>query len=144
MDSILCSGQILRKLELCSSQLVNQKVYLISPDTKKIGLEKNFQEGGMQLDFADIHGNDAAKTRLAGAIKSEKFPHAVMIVGENGSGKRTLALEIAMALNCEKRAESAYPLPCGFCNTCRRIRDGNFTDIQYLRKQKTERTVMFT
>jgi DNA polymerase-3 subunit gamma/tau len=64
-----------------------------------------------------------------------------LIVGPSGSGKSTLAREIAMAINCEKRNEGAYPMPCGFCNTCRRIREGNFTDIKYLEKPKDRATI---
>lgn len=78
---------------------------------------------------------------LGASIENNTLSHALLIVGPSGSGKSTLAREIAMALNCEKRGESAFPLPCGFCNTCRRIRENNFTDIKYLEKPNDRATI---
>ncbi len=78
---------------------------------------------------------------LGASIENNTLSHALLIAGPSGSGKSTLANEIAMALNCEKRTDKAYPLPCGFCNTCRRIREGNFTDIKYLEKPKDRATI---
>jgi DNA polymerase-3 subunit delta' len=39
-----------------------------------------------------------------------------------------------MALNCEKKGDKSAPLPCGRCNSCRRIKEDNFTDITRLRR----------
>jgi DNA polymerase-3 subunit delta' len=68
------------------------------------------------------------------------MPHAFLISGATGSGKRTLALEIAKALNCENREKSDL-LPCGRCNACRRITEGNYTDVKILEKPKDRATL---
>lgn len=64
-----------------------------------------------------------------------------MIVGDVGSGKRTMALEIAMALNCERRSDAAYPLPCRECNSCKRIVENKFTDVKRLSRSSDKTTI---
>ena len=91
--------------------------------------------------FSGLYGNDAAKKRLGASIENGTLPHAFLIVGESGSGKKTLASLLAMALNCEKKGDKGAPLPCGVCNTCRRIKEGNFTDITTLRRSDGKATI---
>ncbi|MBO7303735.1 MAG: AAA family ATPase [Clostridia bacterium] len=83
----------------------------------------------MRRYFPSIFGNAAVKERIGRAIEASALSHALLLVGPDGCGKRTLAREISCALNCERRDDEAYPLPCGECRSCRRIKDGNFTDI---------------
>ncbi len=83
----------------------------------------------MREYFSDVFGNAAVKLRLGRAVESGTLSHALLLVGPKGSGKSTLATEIVRALNCEKKADDGAPLPCGVCRSCRRIKDGNFTDI---------------
>lgn len=87
-------------------------------------------------DFSRIFGNEDTKKRLSAAIRSNTLPHAFIICGPRGSGKRTLAVEIARAVNC-----SGSSLPCGFCATCRRIKEENFTDVKYLRRSGAKATI---
>ena len=94
----------------------------------------------MREYFSELYGNLAIKSRLGGAIESGTLPHAFLVIGSNGSGKRTLALELAAALNCEKKSGTS-PLPCHNCNACRRIKEGNFTDITWLRRQDGKATI---
>ncbi len=88
--------------------------------------------------FTRLLGNEEIKARLGGAVDSGTLPHAFLIGGPAGSGKRTLAKEIAAALNCEGTGAS---LPCGSCSACRRIYDGNFPDIKVLRKPEDRATI---
>ena len=83
--------------------------------------------------FSGLYGNKETKARLGSAIDSDTLPHAFLVIGAEGSGKKTLALELAAALNCEGRSDKEAPLPCHRCNNCRRILDGNFTDLSWLR-----------
>ncbi len=95
--------------------------------------EKMLSGGIMRNGFDALFGNAAEKQRLISSISDGTLPHALMIVGDEGSGKKTLALEIAMALNCEQKDDVGSPLPCRRCNTCRRIAEGKFTDVKRLK-----------
>jgi DNA polymerase-3 subunit delta' len=58
--------------------------------------------------------HDAARAALAGR---ERWPHALLLTGREGIGKRVLALEFARALLCE--AARADGSACGECAGCR-------------------------
>lgn len=95
----------------------------------------------MREYFSDLYGNAAVKERLGRAIENKTLPHAFLLIGPEGSGKRTLSVALAMAINCERRSDLSAPLPCGVCNTCRRVREGNFTDIARLKRADGKATV---
>jgi len=86
-------------------------------------------------------GNVNARERIGSSIERGTLPHALLIEGPGGSGKHTLATEIAAALNCEHRADPSYPLPCHSCNSCRRISARSFTDVKVLSKAKDKATI---
>ena len=91
--------------------------------------------------FSGLYGNKETKARLGSAIDSDTLPHAFLVIGAEGSGKKTLALELAAALNCERRDDKDAPLPCHRCNNCRRISEGNFTDLTWLRASEGKATI---
>ena len=95
----------------------------------------------MRRFFTRLYGNESIKARLGSAILSDRQNHALLITGPDGSGKNTLAIEISAALNCENKNSSLSPLPCGVCNTCRRIYEGNYTDIKRLRRDSSKATI---
>ncbi len=95
----------------------------------------------MRRVFGDIYGNENTKKRLANAVLTDTLAHAFIIDGPDGSGKRTLALEISAALSCENKSNEAHPLPCKRCNTCRRIFEGSYTDVKVLSRQKGKATI---
>jgi DNA polymerase-3 subunit delta' len=80
--------------------------------------------------FPELFGNDAVKERLGRAILSDRLPHALILSGPEGSGRRTLARLIAAALVCERKGED---VPCGKCENCRRVREGIFPDLHRIR-----------
>lgn len=83
----------------------------------------------MQDFFDGIKGNRALRTELGLELRRGTFPHAHIIEGARGSGKHLLATQIAMALACEHRTDGGFPLPCGTCRSCRRIREHNCPDV---------------
>ncbi len=95
----------------------------------------------MREFFPRVLGNGQTKERLGAGISGGTLPHAFLIIGPFGSGKSTLAREISAALNCERRSDSGVPLPCGECNCCKRIYDGNFPDVKILSKLKDKATL---
>ena len=96
---------------------------------------------GVRSYFPRLLGNDSTKIRVGTAIEGSTLAHAFLIGGPSGSGKSTLALEIAAAVNCENSSNPSLPLPCGICNSCRRIYDGNFPDLKFLAKKKDKATI---
>jgi DNA polymerase-3 subunit delta' len=74
------------------------------------------------MPFSDFHGNTETLHRLRDMLARDHFPHAVILSGARGSGKYTLALMLAQALNCLEPTQT-YGLPdfCGHCANCRRI-----------------------
>ena len=95
----------------------------------------------VRIYFQRLLGNDDTKLRVGRAIEDFTLAHAFLIGGPSGSGKTTLALEMAAALNCEVSSEASVPLPCGRCNSCRRIYEGNFPDLKFLAKKKEKATI---
>ena len=95
----------------------------------------------MREYFKRLLGNTETKNRIGSLIDSGRMPHAFLITGAHGSGKMTLALEVAAALNCERREQTSSPLPCGKCDACRRIYESNFTDVKVLEKPKDRATI---
>ena len=95
----------------------------------------------MRTYFPSLFGNDFHKNRIAAAVIEGILPHALLIDGPSGSGKMTLAIEIASALNCENKTDNTRPLPCGRCNACRRIHEGAFTDVKILKRVDGKATI---
>jgi DNA polymerase-3 subunit delta' len=75
------------------------------------------------MPFSDFAGNPETIHRLREMLARERFPHAVILSGAEGSGKYTLALMLARAMNCLTRPTDADALPdfCGHCSNCNRI-----------------------
>ena len=74
------------------------------------------------MGFQEFLGNTATVTHLREAVRSERFPHSLILAGPRGSGKYTLALMLAKAVNCLSPTESdGLPDFCGVCRNCTRI-----------------------
>ncbi|MBI2830091.1 MAG: DNA polymerase III subunit delta' [Chloroflexi bacterium] len=74
-----------------------------------------------------IIGQDRIVTLLQNGLERKTLAHAYLLVGPCHSGKMTLALELAKALNCT----GDIP-PCGECAACQRIADGKHSDVQVI------------
>lgn len=70
--------------------------------------------------------NKRAQETLAAFVNGGRFPHALLLEGPEGSGRRTFAREIAAALFC--RGEHK---PCGSCSQCRKVLEQNHPDVEY-------------
>lgn len=77
------------------------------------------------MNFKCFLGNERVKEQLSFLMSSSRLPHAIIIEGEEGSGKRTLAWEIAAALVCRSQQEK----PCYECSQCVKARKGVHPDI---------------
>ncbi len=74
------------------------------------------------MPFSDFHGNTDVVHRLREMLAHDRFPQAVILSGPAGSGKYTLALMLARALNClSPKTTDGLPDFCGECSNCVRI-----------------------
>jgi DNA polymerase-3 subunit delta' len=74
------------------------------------------------MGFSEFHGNTEVVHRLREMLARDHFPHAVVLAGGQGSGKYTLALMLAQAMNCLNPLKTdGLPDFCGQCANCTRI-----------------------
>src|SRR5450830_102885 len=73
--------------------------------------------------FAAVAVQSHVAGTLKGAIARGRVAHGYLLGGPRGTGKTTLALVLAMALNCEKKRGDGEP--CGECTSCLRIWSGS-------------------
>ena len=83
----------------------------------------------LPMGFADFQGNHETVHCLRDMLARKRLPQAVILAGPRGTGKYTLALMLAQALNClEPTTSDGLPDFCGRCANCRRI--GNAADLE--------------
>ena len=74
------------------------------------------------MPFSDFHGNSETVHRLREMLARDRFPQAVVLAGPDGSGKYTLALMLAQAMNCLAPVTTdGLPDFCAKCSNCVRI-----------------------
>jgi DNA polymerase III subunit delta' len=84
--------------------------------------------------FNDFLGNTTAIEHLRTAIAAGRLPHSLILAGPSGAGKYTLALMLAMAVECERQPRELRSYSealgsngqslasfCGVCHNCTRI-----------------------
>ena len=77
--------------------------------------------------FNDFLGNSSAIEHLRTAIAAGRLPHSLILAGPSGAGKYTLALMLAMAVQCERQPRDLWSNGqslasfCGVCRNCTRI-----------------------
>jgi DNA polymerase-3 subunit delta' len=77
--------------------------------------------------FNDFIGNALAVEHLRTAIAAGRLPHSLILSGPAGAGKYTLALMLAMAVECERQPRDLWSNGqslasfCGVCANCTRI-----------------------
>ncbi|MBQ7089195.1 MAG: AAA family ATPase [Clostridia bacterium] len=79
------------------------------------------------MQFGHFAGNAPIKQRLAAQIDAGQYPHALLIEGPLGSGRRTLARQIARAALCRDADPAARP--CGACAACLKTAPPDLTEV---------------
>ncbi len=80
------------------------------------------------MDGARTRGQPAAVTSVRAMVRGA-VPQAVMLVGPDGAGKTTLALDLAAGLLCTAPVEAR---PCRVCRSCRLIDRDAHPDLHRL------------
>lgn len=73
-----------------------------------------------------IVGHEEQVEALVDAVEQDRVSHAWLITGPAGTGKTTVALALARALNCVAPHDQR---PCGVCDNCRRTLRGSHPDV---------------
>ncbi|MBO1255933.1 DNA polymerase III subunit gamma/tau [Alteromonas sp. 5E99-2] len=76
--------------------------------------------------FAELVGQEHVVTAISHALDNDRLHHAYLFTGTRGVGKTTIARIFSKSLNCDQ-GQSAEP--CGVCDTCVSIEQGNFVDL---------------
>jgi len=82
--------------------------------------------------FADVAGQDHVTRTLMNALAQNRIAHGYIFSGHRGIGKTTIARIVAQALNCRTAIGTdarPTPEPCGKCDSCVEIRQGNAVDV---------------
>lgn len=83
------------------------------------------------MNLNSFIGNYHIKNQLSALFCQKKFPHAILLEGEKGLGKRTLAKIIAQAAVCENLEED---LACETCASCQKVEKEIHPDVIYPEK----------
>lgn len=80
------------------------------------------------MPFSEIVGHEPQLATLARGLEQNRLHHAWLFLGPEGVGKRTVALSLAMAIQClEKTGDS-----CGGCSPCAQVRSGHHPDVRVI------------
>ena len=80
-------------------------------------------------------GHNGPSRLLLNTFRAGRLSHAYLIAGPGQSGRRTLALDLARAVNCQPAPDlfgAAPEKPCGACPQCARITRGIHSDVRVI------------
>ena len=84
-----------------------------------------------------LAGNERIKESLNSVFASGRFPHAIIIEGEMGTGKKTLAAHIAKTAVCESFSS------CGECRSCHLADAGTHPDIEFIEPEAGKKSINY-
>lgn len=83
-----------------------------------------------------LAGNARVKEAVTSMISLRRIPHAILIDGDKGTGRHTLARYIAQAAVCGK--DNA---PCGECRSCRVAKSDAHPDITFISPEEGKKFI---
>lgn len=86
------------------------------------------------MPFSDIIGHDRPKALLQAALRHDRIAHAYLFHGDDGIGKRLVAVRFAQAINCE--AGDGMDA-CGSCRSCAQIEARTHPDFFVIEPDRT-------
>ena len=75
-----------------------------------------------------IIGHEQAQRLLTAAVRTNRLAHAYLFTGPDGIGKRLVAIQWAMAINCETPTRTGFG-GCGHCRACAMALAGSHPDL---------------
>ena len=100
-------------------------------------------------DFSEVFGYDELKEYIHEMVLSGKIKNAYMFVGDEGSGKRTIAKRFAKTIQCEtveKKLEDHTAVisdivPCDKCHSCLQAMSVNNPDIITIERLEGKKSI---
>ncbi|MEA2573155.1 MAG: polymerase subunit delta, partial [Chloroflexia bacterium] len=79
-----------------------------------------------------VIGHDQPIGILRRSLRTDRLSHAYLFTGPEGIGKRTVAITLALTVNCVGEVPAGQPwpeVPCLLCPSCARIMRGAHPDV---------------
>lgn len=83
-----------------------------------------------------LAGNKRVKESVEALISAKRLPHAIIIEGDSGTGKRTLARYLAKVAVCDGDTP-----PCGGCRNCHLADAGTHPDIEVVAPEEKKKNI---
>lgn len=84
------------------------------------------------MSWRNIVGHEPQLRVLKTALGADRLAHAYLFAGPEGSGKETVAFELAKILNCRNSNDLPGQGSCGECESCRQADRLMHPNIEYL------------
>ena len=84
------------------------------------------------MSWKNIIGQKQQIRVLQKALETGRFAHAYLFTGPEGSGKESVAFEIASILNCRSSKESGSEGSCETCPDCLLVREFMHPNVEYI------------
>jgi len=92
------------------------------------------------MSFASsIRGHLRIRDSLERMIRSDHLHPSLIFSGTEGIGKHSLALQFAMALQCQ--SEAPGELPCSTCAACYKVAHGSHADVIFIAPESDRKAV---
>jgi DNA polymerase III subunit delta' len=80
------------------------------------------------MEFRDVMGHDRQKGMITTLVDKGRMPHALLLAGPEGVGKKKIAVELVRNLFCEEKRA------CGSCRPCHNLSGGFHPDMTMISK----------
>lgn len=84
------------------------------------------------MSWKNIIGQKQQIRVLQNALETGRFAHAYLFTGPDGSGKESVAFEIASLLNCHHPTTDMHKGSCGTCPDCMQIQSFLHPNVEYI------------
>ena len=84
------------------------------------------------MSWNNIIGQKQQIRVLQKALETQRFAHAYLFTGPDGSGKESVAFQIASLLNCRHAATGKQEGSCGTCPDCVLIQSFMHPNVEYI------------